>query len=369
MENKFENKIDENKAIKIFLLINFGITFLFGIGVYFSSKINGSALGFPILQMFFPAFAAMITLLISKKNKTQISKRSFVVYICLTILFMIFSIITIFAKKLGLSVDNINLVNNIFVMAASIIFLLVILTEKKSVREASNLRLGFKKGFVFLILMFLFLYFLRPALVIVFMRQNLQDYLEVFTGQKLVYLFSLIVLFPISFLPFFGEEYGWRYFLQPLLQKKYGMRKGIIILGVIWGLWHLPLNLFYYAAPGSKLLSLLNQLIVCILYGIFFGYAYAKSKSIWVPTMIHMLNNNLILFFTDNFDVSIIENQVLNWKEIIISGLVGLLIYGFFFFSKYNSKKEFLVKTPFERLEIVSQVKEIEVMEGENEEF
>ncbi|MCS4523181.1 CPBP family intramembrane metalloprotease [Clostridium botulinum] len=52
----------------------------------------------------------------------------------------------------------------------------------------------------------------------------------------------------------FGEEYGWRYFLQTAFQERLGKRKGIIFLGIIWGIWHLPLNLFYYS---PKLLFIL----------------------------------------------------------------------------------------------------------------
>lgn len=45
-------------------------------------------------------------------------------------------------------------------------------------------------------------------------------------------------------LVFFGEEYGWRYFLWPKLQNRFGKRKGVLLLRILWGLWHLPLNFF-----------------------------------------------------------------------------------------------------------------------------
>lgn len=56
----------------------------------------------------------------------------------------------------------------------------------------------------------------------------------------------LIILFctQIFSSPLF-EELGWRGFALPILQKKYSALLSAIIIGLIWGLWHLPLTIAY----------------------------------------------------------------------------------------------------------------------------
>ena len=49
--------------------------------------------------------------------------------------------------------------------------------------------------------------------------------------------------------PSLGEEPGWRGFALPRLQQEYGPLLGTLILGVIHGLWHLPV----YFIPGMIL--------------------------------------------------------------------------------------------------------------------
>ena len=49
--------------------------------------------------------------------------------------------------------------------------------------------------------------------------------------------------------PSLGEEPGWRGFALPRLQQQYGPLVGTLILGVLHGLWHLPV----YFVPGTIL--------------------------------------------------------------------------------------------------------------------
>lgn len=316
------------KQALIFLLTAYLLPFLLG-GLIYYGKSKGLDISLlPAFQMLTPALAVSLIILNGRKERNPKVKRAFLTYVFFTGLFLLASIASLFMK---------NLPQNVLVIVFSLAFLVAIVSIPKDLRKAYGLDLSHKKRILGVLGIFLVLYLLRGALGSL-AEKNFQEFLTYLTWNKLVFVLALVVNFPLSFIFFFGEEFGWRFYLQPLLQKKFGMVQGTLLLGLAWGIWHLPLNLFFYSAPGSGLMSLVNQLFVCVSYGIFFSFAYNYSKSIWTPVLIHYFNNNLILLFSKNMDPSIIENQVLTWPSVLVTGLLMLVLFGSFILSPYNRK-------------------------------
>jgi membrane protease YdiL (CAAX protease family) len=94
----------------------------------------------------------------------------------------------------------------------------------------------------------------------------------------------------------FGEEYGWRGFLQPELIKL-GRVRGVFLLGVIWGVWHWPLIWMGYNYPGHPLIGSLFMVVYCIILAYFLAFAVFKSKGIWTAAYLHALINQTLSFF------------------------------------------------------------------------
>lgn len=70
----------------------------------------------------------------------------------------------------------------------------------------------------------------------------------------LTMVINIIVVGPLlGLIITFGEEYGWRGFLQTDLTRL-GRIRGVFILGVIWGIWHWPVIWMGYNYPGQPLL-------------------------------------------------------------------------------------------------------------------
>lgn len=93
-----------------------------------------------------------------------------------------------------------------------------------------------------------------------------------------------------------GEEAGWRGYMQPALKEKFGVTKGRIIGGLIWGAWHWPViaiagyeygwsafnSPWYLVAAGMLLFP-----VITVVYGIIADWTYEKAGSIWAPSLWH----------------------------------------------------------------------------------
>ena len=226
-------------------------------------------------------------------------------------------------------------------IAGSIICLICLAAAGKTKREAYGLRWKKGKASLVCILLFLILYFLRIILVYGAEGQ-LAQFGEIMANPQTWIVIAVLPLnFLMGYIAFFGEEYGWRYYLQPVLQKKFGLRRGVLLLGVLWGLWHLPLDIFFYVTPDKGLIMTVNQIITCVGLGIFFGYAYMKTQNIWVPVLLHFFNNNLILVVSGDLSADVLENQNVSWSDLPAAFLLNGVLFGLFILAKvYREKKE-----------------------------
>ena len=89
-----------------------------------------------------------------------------------------------------------------------------------------------------------------------------------------------------------GEEAGWRGTMYPILKEHFGIVKGRLIGGAVWGVWHWPIMLLagyeygttYWGAPVT------GPLLFCVItiaMGILFDFLYEKTNCIWVPALCH----------------------------------------------------------------------------------
>ena len=93
----------------------------------------------------------------------------------------------------------------------------------------------------------------------------------------------------------FGEEFGWRGFLQGQLVRL-GKKRGILLVGLIWSAWHYPVILMGYNYPGHPIAGLLMMTVYTTLLAFVLGYAMLKTGSIWLAAFLHGLINQTMAY-------------------------------------------------------------------------
>lgn len=329
----------KNNGLGIYFLIAFGVPVILGIFMGIAYQKGQDVSTFPLVWMYLPATAVMAGALLGGEKKTAADKTQLMapkffygMFSVITAVMVILAVCNIFLPGTGLAMGI-----NYLVYASSLISLIAIPLISKDRREAYGLRLtkNWKwslAGIGIFILLYLVLALISMAPAYLTGESGEAFLLNPDLGIWLVLILPLNLL--LSFTAFFGEEYGWRYYLQPILQKKFGLKRGVIVLGLLWGIWHVPINLFYYS-PSTSFQSILVQLAGCVGMGIFFGWVYMRTQNVWAVTMIHFLNNNLGMAL---FNVSSagVERQ---WGDTIFSILLYLAVYmPFLLMKEYREK-------------------------------
>jgi len=120
-----------------------------------------------------------------------------------------------------------------------------------------------------------------------------------FTAQTyfLIQIAIAMLLSPIlNSLAVFGEEFGWRAYLQPKLMPL-GARKALVFTGLIWGVWHWPVIFMGYEYGfgywGAPVVGPLLFLFFTVALAIFFGWLVLRAGSIWPSVIAHGAINGI----------------------------------------------------------------------------
>lgn len=340
-----EETAKTKKQFIIFLLIAYGVTYLMGLLVWYGSAKSLDINAFANAQMFYPAAGVMLALLVTQWKDEDLPKPFFICFLAVTAVMIVCCIMSLAAPGEPMTVNGQtvslwNLISQYVIIVGSVIGWVTLLISRWERREEYGLRWNNFGASVFCIAVFLALYFGRAALS--YIMDGQADMIAEIAKNPTAWLYLIVlpVNFLLAFMPFLGEEYGWRYYLQPLLQKKFGMRRGIFVLGLMWGLWHIFLDFFFYTTPDRGLVMTVSQIITCTGLGIFFAWTYMKTENIWVPTLLHYLNNNLILVVSNEYSADVLQNQDVSWGMIPAALLLNGAMFGWVIWLKEFRKKE-----------------------------
>ena len=81
----------------------------------------------------------------------------------------------------------------------------------------------------------------------------------------------------------FGEEIGWRGYFLPRAMDQLGKWRGLVVHGLVWGVWYAPVIFFatYRTLhPFAGLARSVGFVATCVLLGVLFGWLRLASRSV-----------------------------------------------------------------------------------------
>ena len=140
----------------------------------------------------------------------------------------------------------------------------------------------------------------------------------------------LVLGIPFAMVTAIGEEIGWRGFMVPALLEKIGVEKALLLSGLIWGLWHVPILASGLYMPGTPIWFKVPMFLVVVIgCGVLIGIITIESKSVWPAAFMHSAHND---FDQAIFGVYTVGDHRMYWVSetgiltaLIVWGLVIIL--------------------------------------------
>ena len=307
-----------------FLAITFAVTYAFNLFMALTTGYSSSALGLMLQgQMLIPACAALVLQVFVWEDHPLYYRRPFSWLRAFALFYLVYGVgFLMMAVVAGVGVDQASLavmsgVTQLITLGGLVFVILLQFVSPRQERRDLGLTFGRFKWYVLFVLLLMGMYGAMTALNYAFGLGTTVDAKELVrqlaaqAGQSaggveqvpylafvlLMGLQSVIVASLFALLIAFGEEYGWRGFLQGELIKM-GRVKGIALLGVIWGVWHAPIIAMGHNYPGYPVLGILLMIAYCVCLGFILGYAMLKSGSVWLAAYLHAVNNQVLSFLS-----------------------------------------------------------------------
>lgn len=123
-----------------------------------------------------------------------------------------------------------------------------------------------------------------------------------------------------------AEEPGWREFAMPRMQARYGPLLATVVVGVLWGAWHLPLFLTEWGGgPAVDPIYVLEFLVTVIAFSFVMTWIFNRTgESMPLVMLSHVSVNNFVsVAWSDTFPDA---DPAYSTHAFLLSSLVGAAV-------------------------------------------
>ena len=292
--------------------LSFGLAWLVDLVLYLNGSLNNPGAGLMLqFQMLMPASAALLlgmfffkeSPVYHKTNRTA-SRWFIYYYFLMTFAYLVGAVVVMIQPMLATTLSG-----SLLIFSVVGLLLLLVLRWRGGPQSFAGAGMAFGSFRIWILygLGMVLLYGLETLLNYVFKFGTLADITKLYPPGAAAAIppmalltsafFNAVVLGPfLGLIITFGEEYGWRGYLQGELVHL-GRIRGVGLLGIIWGVWHWPIIWMGYNYPGQPVLGPLLMMAYTVALSYFLAYAVFKSKGVWTAAYLHALNNQAMSFF------------------------------------------------------------------------
>jgi membrane protease YdiL (CAAX protease family) len=146
------------------------------------------------------------------------------------------------------------------------------------------------------------------------------------TFDGYLFLVQLGSFLPLLILGPLSEEIGWRGYALPRLQMRWDALTSSVIVGVIWGLWHLPLFMMVGNSQHESGDPFTSFLIKMTASSILYTWLYNNTnQSLWSAILLHWLYTYAAQVVSSGVTRSLLYNWLECLPYVIIAGIIVLI--------------------------------------------
>ena len=150
-------------------------------------------------------------------------------------------------------------------------------------------------------------------------------------------ILQCLFLTPVTAFVTFGEEFGWRGYMNDKMKPLFGTGGTVLIGGIIWGIWHAPLTVeghnFGKEYPGYPCSGFLMMILFCTGLGIILMWLTEKTGSVYPAAIFHAMLNfgsgtirQLMLWgVSENEIISVIRVSIISQLPLVMLSVLFVI--------------------------------------------